>query len=53
LCPDILKISDEQLSMNASLIVVAKKPQRGSTKTRQRPPTPMHFYGRSVSFQKK
>jgi hypothetical protein len=37
--------------MNAPLIVAAKKLQRGSTKTRQRPSTPMHFYGRSVSFE--
>jgi hypothetical protein len=38
ICVPILKILDDQLPMNASLIVVAKKPQRGATKTRLCPP---------------
>lgn len=49
ICAPILKILDDQLPMNASLIVVAKKPQRGSTKTRLCPPftpeTAAQFYG--------
>ena len=49
ICVPILKILDDQLPMNASLIVVAKKPQRGSTKTRLCPPftpeTAAQFYG--------